>query len=396
MLYSIYSFPNIIFPFLGGFLMDKFGTRSLIYISSFLVTLGQAIFAFGVSISNFPLALLGRGIFGCGGENLDLAQSVIMVAWFTGKELSMAFGLNSTLSLLGSVMNDNTEPIIVAATNLDTGLWVGLLVCVASFIGAIFLNFLDKKRSTLLASSKNNEIPESERFHWKDIKEFSLLFWILQANSILVNVAVYCFRYISSGFYQERFGFDEETSGNIISITFFLTAVFCPPIGYLTDRIGKRAVFLIISAVCICMFHLSCLFTPNADKPIYPIFYLALLGLGYAIYMTVYWAAISYIVEPKLIGTALGISYTFSNLGLVVVPIFVGYLQDNTHKDHGYYWVSLLLAVLASIGIFTNLLAYYLDMKNGGMLNAADPLTAQMKFKNRLPHIEEMQDSSIN
>ena len=102
--------------------MDKFGARALIYASSALVTIGQAIFAFGVSINSFPIALLGRAIFGCGGENLDIAQSVIVIRWFVGKELSMAFGLNSTLSLLGSVLNDNIEPRIVDGTNLDFGL----------------------------------------------------------------------------------------------------------------------------------------------------------------------------------------------------------------------------------------------------------------------------------
>ena len=376
--------------------MDKFGARALIYISSFLVTLGQAVFAFGVSINSFPLALLGRGILGCGGENLDIAQSVIVIGWFTGKELSMAFGLNSTLSLLGSVLNDNIEPVIVAGTNLDTGLWIGFLVCVASFIAAIFLNTLDRKRSRLLGIRQDNELPESERFHWKDIKEFSALFWILLANCIAVDTSVYCFGYIASGFYQERFGFDEEQSGSIMSITFFISAVFCPPIGYLTDKVGKRVVFIIISAVCITLFHLCCLFTPSADKPIYPIFYLVLLGLGYSIYVTVYWAAISYIVEPKLIGTAFGTTYALSNLGLVIVPIIVGYFQDYTTEDHGYYWVSFLLGGMASVGIFTGFIVYYLDMKNGGILNSADPVAALLKFKNRGPHVEEMQDSSVN
>ena len=120
--YSIYSFPNIGLPLIGGLLMDKFGVRSLIYICSALVAIGQAVFAFGVSINSFPIALTGRAIFGCGGETLDITQSVIVIRWFIGKELSMAFGLNLTLSLLGGVLNDNIEPVIVYNTNLDTGL----------------------------------------------------------------------------------------------------------------------------------------------------------------------------------------------------------------------------------------------------------------------------------
>ena len=44
--------------------MDKFGARTLIFLSAGLVTIGQAVFAFGVSIGSFTVALLGRGIFG--------------------------------------------------------------------------------------------------------------------------------------------------------------------------------------------------------------------------------------------------------------------------------------------------------------------------------------------
>lgn len=396
MLYSVYSFPNIVFPLIGGYLMDKFGARALIYASSLLVTIGQAVFAFGVSINSFPIALLGRGIFGCGGENLDIAQSVIVITWFAGKELSMAFGLNSTLSLLGSVLNDNIEPMVVEKTDLDTGLWVGFLVCCASLLAAVFLNTLDRKRSKLLGIKEKTELPESERFRFRDVKEFSNLFWILLVNCIAVDTSVYCFGYIASGFYQERFGYDEVQSGSIMSITFFIAAVFCPLIGLMTDKLGKRVLLIIVSAISITLFHLCCLLTPSSYRPIYPIFYLVLLGLGYSIYVTVYWAAISYIVEPKLIGTAFGTTYAVSNFGLVIVPIFVGYLQDNTTKDHGYFWVSFTLGVMASVGIVTGFIVYFLDMKNGGILHSSDPVLALKKFKERKPNFEEMQNSSIN
>ena len=122
MLYSIYSFPNIVVPIVAGFLIDKFGSRSLIFFTSLLVTVGQAVFAFGVSIGSFPIALLGRGIFGFGGESLDIGQSVIIIGWFSDKELSMALGLSSSIALVGSVLNDNIEPAISDASSLDYAL----------------------------------------------------------------------------------------------------------------------------------------------------------------------------------------------------------------------------------------------------------------------------------
>lgn len=71
MLYSVYSFPNIILPFFGGYLVDFIGVRMGICIFSGLVCAGQAIFAFSADIRNYPLALVGRIVFGFGGESLN-------------------------------------------------------------------------------------------------------------------------------------------------------------------------------------------------------------------------------------------------------------------------------------------------------------------------------------
>jgi MFS family permease len=69
LLYSVYSFPNIILPFFGGYLVDFIGVRFGIILFSTLICLGQAVFAFSASIKNYPLALVGRIIFGLGGES---------------------------------------------------------------------------------------------------------------------------------------------------------------------------------------------------------------------------------------------------------------------------------------------------------------------------------------
>lgn len=65
LLLSVYSFPNILLCFVGGFLLDSvFGIRlgTIIYMA--LAMIGQIIFAFGAFVNIFWLMLLGRFIFG--------------------------------------------------------------------------------------------------------------------------------------------------------------------------------------------------------------------------------------------------------------------------------------------------------------------------------------------
>jgi MFS family permease len=71
-LYSIYSLPNVILPLFGGYLIDYVGIRVSILLFSVLLAAGQAIFAFGCDLGSFYIALLGRFVFGLGGESLNV------------------------------------------------------------------------------------------------------------------------------------------------------------------------------------------------------------------------------------------------------------------------------------------------------------------------------------
>lgn len=44
-------------------------------------------FALGTSMRSIPIMLVGRVIFGLGGESLCVGQSTIIAQWFDGKEL---------------------------------------------------------------------------------------------------------------------------------------------------------------------------------------------------------------------------------------------------------------------------------------------------------------------
>lgn len=65
LLYSIYSWPNVILCFIGGFLLDSvFGIRLGTVIYMGLTLIGQVIFASGAIVDSFWLMMVGRFIFG--------------------------------------------------------------------------------------------------------------------------------------------------------------------------------------------------------------------------------------------------------------------------------------------------------------------------------------------
>lgn len=113
-MYTVYSLPNMVLPLFGGVFLDKVGIRAGLILFTVILTFGQLIFAFGVNAELYWLALLGRFVFGLGGECMTVAQSTIVSQWFKGKELAFAFGLNLSISRLGSTLNGLIEPSYAA------------------------------------------------------------------------------------------------------------------------------------------------------------------------------------------------------------------------------------------------------------------------------------------
>jgi MFS family permease len=190
LLYSVYSLPNIILPFYGGYFVDKLGVRVGILVFTLVIAIGQAIFAFGVQINNFYIALLGRGIFGCGGESQGIAQNAIVFSWFTGKELAMSFGFTLSIAKLAGLLNDIIEPLLYNATdNLDFCFWLGFLICCASLVSAILLILLDKKRGRRIAES-SAIIFKPDVIKCSDVKTFGFCYWILCINFTFFYIAL--------------------------------------------------------------------------------------------------------------------------------------------------------------------------------------------------------------
>lgn len=73
MLYSFYSYPNIILPFFGGIFVDKLGLKVSLNLLFGLCIVGQGLFVIGGysgDTHGFVFAVLGRTILGMGNESL--------------------------------------------------------------------------------------------------------------------------------------------------------------------------------------------------------------------------------------------------------------------------------------------------------------------------------------
>src|SRR5215469_9747896 len=105
LLNSFYSIAPILTVLIGGFILDKIGARKALLLFGVICLVGAIITA---STPLFGVMATGRLVFGMGAESLIVAVTTAIAKWFRGKELSFAFGINLTISRLGTWLAQNS------------------------------------------------------------------------------------------------------------------------------------------------------------------------------------------------------------------------------------------------------------------------------------------------
>ena len=261
LLYSVYSWPNVILPFFGGYLSDKLGVRLMGVVFILLITLGQAIFAIGLTLpfimniptsSNIPWYVMwvGRTVFGFGGESLSVAQSAMISSWFSGRELAFGQAANLAIARIGSVINDTVSVQIATNFPIYWALWAGFILCIISSMTGIATYYVDEKSEDRLRANlgyrkiqrpglftqlfccsfwrrkcgRYNNVdgeeseqmlnhdneqgaidePPKEEIHLSAARKFPLIFWVLCLSCVTVYIAVLPFNGIASGFIAQK------------------------------------------------------------------------------------------------------------------------------------------------------------------------------------------------
>mmetsp|Transcript_8996 Transcript_8996/g.10111 ORF Transcript_8996/g.10111 Transcript_8996/m.10111 type:complete len:479 (+) Transcript_8996:49-1485(+) len=384
LLYSSYAAPDIVLTLVGGVIVDALGVRIGLLAFSFLIVVGQGLFALGIGSNAFWLMLTGRAIFGIGSDCLSIAQSTIVSKWFKGKELAFALGMNISIGRLGSSLNSFISPKIYTWSG---DVWlpclIGCILCGVSSVGAIFLAYMDReadrREGVLQVQEKKTDqenVGEGEEqeeeesiFSFKAVKSFKLIFWLLLLNCGLIYTGFYAFTNQANLFLQKRFGLSNDEAGGIIPIIYLVAAVITPLFGLLTDKIGKRSLIMIFSTALLCVAHGMFVWLPNYNGSYICILPVSLFGIFYATYAAIFWPCVPLVMPEKYLGTGFGLITAFQDLVLTVVPLILGSVQDAT-SDHnfGFYWSEFILFFVSIAGLVCTFLIFFNDLANGGVL----------------------------
>jgi MFS family permease len=354
---AIYSLPNIFMVLVGGIIIDRIGTRKATTLFCLLCLIGTLITAFS---SAFPMMAAGRLVFGLGGESMIVAVTAAIAKWFKGKELSLAFGVNLTISRLGTFAALNSPSW--AQGLYDT--WRGPLLLTAG--AAVLLTVVGVLYWILEASADRRyvlgEASETEKITFQDLFRFTRSYWLICALCFTFYSAVFPFQTFAVKFFQEAHGLTRERGGFLTSLLILMAMFATPAFGFLVDMIGRRALLMMLGSIL-----LLPVFLMLAYAPLPPVVPILMLGLSFSLIPAVMWPAVAYVVQEKRLGTGLGLMTLLQNVGLAGFNYLLGWANDfggaSAAHPEGYH---LGLWILSTLGVLGFLLAWWLRREELG------------------------------
>ncbi len=383
------------FLILAGIILDKMGIRFTAILSGGLMVLGAAIKVYALSsvFNNgglgfdllnsfgeaFPpsakLAMAGFAIFGCGAEMGGVVVSRVLVKWFAGKQLALAMGMEMAIARLGVFAVFQVSPIIAKQFNnsvLMPVAAVGLLLCIG-LIFYILYSFLDAKLDKQIGATQEEE---EEPFRFSDLKLVFLnpIFWIVALLCMLYYSAVFPFQKFATEMIASNLGVETEAASKIFSIFPIGAMCLTPVLGAALDYIGKGASMLIFGAVLLTGCHLMFAFFPfvPGETLSMVIMYVVIivLGISFSLVPASLWPSVPKLIDGKVLGSAYSAIFWIQNVGLMSVPMLIGYVVGETNKNvvagapKDYTWAMVIFASFGVIAFLLGLILKVLDKKN--------------------------------
>ena len=236
-------------------------------------------------------------------------------------------------------------------------------------IGLIFyfvFCVMDRKfDKQLKASGEVSEEASEEEFKFSDLKNIfkSKMFWLVAMMCVLYYSAIFPFQKFAPDFLAKTLGVDSDTGAQLFSCFPILAMCLTPFLGGFIDRKGKAASMLMVGSIIMIACHLCFAFL----LPVFPsealaITIIAILGVSFSLVPAALWPSVPKIIDERILGSAYCVIFWIQNIGLLIVPIIIGAVNDAT----GSY--VLPMVIFSSFGVaalFIGMLLKREDTKKG-------------------------------
>jgi len=370
LLQAIYSIPNVFMVLIGGYIVDRIGTRKAIFLFGVLCFVGSVVTIISGALS---VMATGRLLFGLGAESLIVAVTTAVAKWFRGKELSFAFGINLMISRAGSLLAQQSP----SWAGFAYSYWRSPLLISVGFgslcvIGAIIywaLEVYAEKHYDVGAAGATDKVVFS------DIKGFGLSYWYIVALCVTFYSGIFPFETFAYKFFMDAHHVSREAGGDLVGMLTLFTMFGTPLFGLFVDKLGKRALLMMLGSLLLIPVYLMMAYLRSASYltvylpssadghfafvahhlPPILLLTMAMMGIAFSLIPAVMWPSVAYLVDQSKLGTAYGLMTMIQNIGLAGFNLMIGWANDyskaGTANPGGYNLGMWIFSILGFLGL---------------------------------------------
>ena len=378
-----YGYFNVflLLLFFGGLILDKFGIRFTGILSTVLMfggallkwyALGHefdgmvAVPFFGTYSTQVVIAALGFAIYGVGCEICGITVSKVIVKWFTGHELALAMGVQVATARLGTAAALSASlPFAKAMGGVSASVALGAVLLCAGVLVYLVYCVMDKKEDASAAAVATE--PE-EGFKFSDLGGLfkTTGFWYVAFLCLMFYAGVFPFLKFATKLMIFKYGVDANLAGLIPAMLPFGTIFLTPLFGSIYDKYGKGATLMIIGSCLLTFVHV--MFALPINSWVLAIVLMLILGIAFGLVPSAMWPSVPKIIPMKLLGTAYALIFYIQNIGLALIPVWIGKVnQANTGADGviNYTQTMTIFAAFGVIAIIISFLLLFEDKRKG-------------------------------
>ena len=349
---SAYAWFNVFLFMLifSGFILDKLGVRKTGLGATIVMFLGTALNYWAVNhqfsadaVVHLPIlgdmkaqvwwSSLGFAVFGVGTEAIGITISKAVVRWFKGKEMALAMGMQMAIARLGTALAIGISIPLALKFSVTAPILFALIVMLLGVVSFIMFSVLDIKLDKSENTAAEVVNPDDE-FKVKDILFIigNLGFWYIAILCVLFYSAVFPFLFYANDLMVNKYNVDPSLAGTITMLLPFGTIILTPIFGGIYDKLGKGATIMIIGSLILILVH-GILAIPSLNLWWIAAIMVIVLGIAFSLVPSAMWPSVPKIIPEKQLGTAYAVIFWIQNIGLMLVPLMLGIVLNNTNPD---------------------------------------------------------------
>lgn len=362
MIFSIFFIGYAAFNFVGGYLADRYGPRSVFAWSMMVWSLLCGATA---GVFNFWSLLLVRVLFGLGEGPVSAVANKAIANWFPVQERARAIGFCQAGGPLGGAL---AGPVVGLLA-----LWLGWRIAfvIIAAVGIVWAVAWYRMARDLPAESsrvnhaERNLITVGRSRAQADAADApaSLLSIIGQREVIVTGGALFCYNYILFFFMTWFPSYLIEARGvSLRDMSFFsalpwlMGALGFLAGGWLIDMLYRVTGRLLFSrkVVLVCSLLTSSLCIAAVGQVDDTIAIVGIMTVAIGALMLAgpgFWALLQDSVPPARIGTAGGFMHMLSNLSGIIAPVATGFIIQSAQTYAGGFVLAAALGLLGAVVI---------------------------------------------